>query len=409
VKIVKTSADDKYWVVRPGTNYTFGKHFFDNGVIAIGHMDCVDVEEEGTVSSEQLPIIEASIRRYWQSDENSLENAADSEITSLEIKTGLDDLSESSEVVESLQNSNERSASSIAKDVNMTKTFISDIGIGDTVISPFKEHVLIGTIVSSPYIDSEPVLAFTKDGKEQLKSKLKYKLRRRVKWDKIEPKKTMPWMIQKSLSSAQAVYSLNHHRELLEHWLYSVFMSEEGLHFSTFISKQTDISQFHIAEFQRFIQKLELTAAYIVDNNISLEGDFAEQLENAYFEYGNTGNFTLTTKQSFTSPGNIWSQINGPELRQKVFALLLLQSFGVYGANNSIDDDVQPFVDTITKVAQSLSTTENFESHKKHIGADIDKVRKTKIDTEDLVTEDQKSNKVMAAFPSMKEQTEVGI
>ena len=50
MKLHTVTSDIKYWVIRPGNDAIYFRHFMQNGVVALGHIDNV-VKEEGVIKS----------------------------------------------------------------------------------------------------------------------------------------------------------------------------------------------------------------------------------------------------------------------------------------------------------------------------------------------------------------------
>lgn len=380
--IIKLEGDRKYWVVRSGTGGNFIDHFYQNNIMAIGHMDDVVINSSGYVTDEDMKHIESAIRA----------NENEKEI----------DLRET--------------VAQVTKRISTVRAFITEIKVGDIILTPKDDSVLIGTVISEPYIELNKVDVLNKKGLKSNKQ-LNYCLRRKMKWDKMAVKSSLPFSLRESLGSSQSIFRLDHHKSLLEHWLYSIFVNEDGLHFSTRIDQLENISQFHITEFQRTIQKLELIADLIANNKIQMlenSKEFLEQLEEAYLVYGMESRFSLTTKQSFTSPGNIWSYIpfskanlDAVETKQKIFALALLIQV-VYGSAMATNlDDVQlsqEQIEQVINVAQIIKVEGNFKQHQNNLRAHLDERRKENVD---FKTENVPSDKKVT-FPDVEEKGDIG-
>lgn len=299
MELIHLEGEKRYWVVRPGVGSPYLRHFEQNACIAIGHIDEVPFLSDGYITDEDIDSSLTHINHAQLQKEEELRDTV----------------------------------SQISKKVGTARTFVSELNIGDIVLSPKDDAILVGTITSLPYISTDSLTATTGSG-EISRNKLTYKLRRKVDWDGVKVKSFLPWQLRDSLRSSQAVFSLNSHKTLLEHWLYSIFINESGLHFSTRISQTTAIKQFQVTEFQRIIQKLELIADLIISNEVNTDDvdSFLEYIDTKYYQYGLGEKFTLTTSQSFASPGNIWSYVPllSEDNRKKllVLALLVQTSFG---------------------------------------------------------------------------------
>ncbi|MFC3200872.1 hypothetical protein ACFOEW_03435 [Alteromonas oceani] len=378
MELIEIQGTKRYWVVRPGIGASFLHHFQQNECIAIGHIDDCPVTSSGFITPEKMDLVQANINQIvQQQDQDERETTAQ-----------------------------------LTKRIGTAKTFIGEIQVGDTIITPKDESLLIGTVTSEPFIEKEPLFAVKSNG-DRSTAKLDFMLRRKVKWDGIRTKSYMPWQLRESLRSSQAVFSLDKHKTLLEHWLYSIFINDDGLHFSTRISQTNNISQFHITEFQRLIQKLELVADFIVNDAIDLtdETTFLNSIEDNYYIYGLEDKFTLTTSQSFASPGSIWSfvpKISPDDSYRKkllVLALLVQSSFGA-NAEEAVQPDLISKTDMIQihESTEILRTAGHFDDFRRNILASLDERRKTTIN----ITEEAVPNAKPVIFPEVSSEGETG-
>jgi predicted Mrr-cat superfamily restriction endonuclease len=372
LEILNLGTDRKYWVVRCGQGANYLEHFSQNEIVAIGHMDRVTVKNSGYVTPDDIDVIKGHLSDYQ---------------TSL------------------LAEDRETKAQS-SKRLSTIKAFICEIEVGDTILSPKENNILVGTVTSQPFIEGNALNSKNANGELSI-NKLSYSLRRCVKWEGFHFKKSLPWHLRESLGSSQAIFRLDHHKELLEHWLYSTFIDGKSLHFSTKIEQSTNISQFHVTEFQRTIQKIELLADLILQNKFNIESEtFEDDLEDLYLKYGFESKFTLTTKQSFTSPGNIWSTVTCADPKKLAIVAMLLQtSYG--NAAPLIDKDMQISqiqIENTLKSAEWVKTTGNLDEHRKSLLAHLEKRRKTTVTVEEVKT----PNNQKVIFPDVKEDGDTG-
>jgi hypothetical protein len=375
--LLQLDNDRRYWVVRAGEGGTYFKHFEHNGVVAIGHMDDIGVTA-GSINNEDIPNVEIALRKK---------------------ETG--------------KGKDAKNSGQISKAVSTIRSFVSNVRIGDVVITPKDNLLLIGKIASDPYIKHEPI-QISRDGLVS-SVKLPFSLRREVEWETIESKSQIPWPVNDSLRSSQTLFRLEN--ELLEHWLYGMFIDSKGLHFSTRINRDEDISSFHTVEFQRNIQKLELIATLASEDRLDLGQDIGslfKQIESTYQQMGFNNGFSLTTKQSFTSPGNIWSSIKGnlednsPDKR-KIFMLALLVQL-VFSTGNVEASDIEfgGLTDVDKKLlfeaAKIMKIEGHFNTHQKELKANLAKPK-----TSDKPVDKKKIplNKPII-FPDVKEDGDTG-
>lgn len=333
----------KYWVVRPGSNGRYFEHFRSNNVMCLGHMDQVPVLGEGIISKDDIEYIDIEIKK--------IENAK--------------------------PNDKRESSSQITKKVSQIKTFISEMSVGDIVFTLDSDRVLIGTIKSEPFVEDTPIIAHDKKGHP---SSLYYKLRRDVEWEHPKPRQDIPFMVRSSLVANPTVFSLESHKLMLNHWLFSLFRQDDKIYFSTQLGSEHGISQFHVTEFQRIIQKLELITDKIDNKEINcqtvFDDEFFSKIESLYIEKGLKSEFTLTTKNVFMSPGNIWSEMIASEAKAAIFTALLSASFGL-SAETVNDDNLSPEInDVIKNITVNLNSKSHFESLRSKIDANLDKPNK---------------------------------
>ena len=355
MELIHLEGYKRYWVVRPGSGSPFLSHFEQNNCIAIGHIDEVPFSTDGTITGEDIDTAVSHINQAQQQKE-----------------------AEERDTV-----------AQISKKVGAARTFVCELSIGDVILSPKDDAILIGTVTSEPFISSTPLRA-TKANGEINRKELTYKLRRKVQWDGVKVKSFLPWQLKDSLRTSQTIFSLDQHKTLLEHWLYSIFINESGLHFSTRISQTTAIKQFQVTEFQRLIQKLELIADLIVADEVNTENtsDFLEFIDSMYYRYGLAQKFTLTTSQSFASPGNIWSYVPllNTENKKKLLVLaLLVQSSFAHATPDDLPSSgllTQAEISQINNASSIIRTAGHFDEFRSGLNASLDERRKTTVNVE---------------------------
>lgn len=327
----------QYWVVRAGSKAISYQQFISSDCVALGHMDNIGFDSEGVITEEDVPELERRI------------------------------------VLLNSRNANREEPRQLSARLGQIKHFINDFQIGDTVFTLSKSRISIGTITSDAYIDSEPLFSYNSSGERVISSQPQI-LRRKVKWESHKLRTSLPTPISRSLGSQKTVFSLDAHQELLKHWLYGVYIENNELHFTTEINQTTDIAQFHLSEFQRIIQKLELFSMLDLDEN-SFDED---QLHDLYYLYGGEDRFTLTNKSIFTSPGHSWGKVLGDRATLIAFAFLITGCMGetitpVDSNDSTILNNKQA---ELTQAIEHIKTTTTLESHKDHLEAFISKPNK---------------------------------
>jgi predicted Mrr-cat superfamily restriction endonuclease len=375
MKLQVIDNDVNYWVVRAGENAKYYEHFRHNGIVALGHID-------------ELSVDEGIIREISAVDLTSAFTA---------INTPTDE--EESETDEGVP-----TASQIGANVTQAARFINEIKVGDIIITVNKKRVSLGTVKSEAYIERSDLRFFKPDGNLHSRA-LKYKLRRKVEWEPAKLRASMPSPIKPSLSAHQTLFSISEaNQELFTHWLYGVFQKNDKLYFSTKIDERDKISQFNVTEFQRAIQKIELLAEQIANNNFVNSDDLNAILDEQYRLSGMHGEFTLTTKNSFLSPGNIWNEVSGGELKQVIFAMILGVLFN-QNVEASEDVVVTPSQVIAIEIAANNIKDGDFEYLRESIKATLDSPNKSLR----VVTPDALSDKEVIVFPRVNVEGDTGI
>jgi predicted Mrr-cat superfamily restriction endonuclease len=370
MKLQVIDNDVNYWVVRAGENAKYYEHFRHNGIVALGHID-------------ELSVDEGIIREISAVDLTSAFTA---------INTPTDE--EESETDEGVP-----TASQIGANVTQAARFINEIKVGDIIITVNKKRVSLGTVKSEAYIERSDLRFFKPDGNLHSRA-LKYKLRRKVEWEPAKLRASMPSPIKPSLSAHQTLFSISEANQEL----YGVFQKNDKLYFSTKIDERDKISQFNVTEFQRAIQKIELLAEQIANNNFVNSDDLNAILDEQYRLSGMHGEFTLTTKNSFLSPGNIWNEVSGGELKQVIFAMILGVLFN-QNVEASEDVVVTPSQVIAIEIAANNIKDGDFEYLRESIKATLDSPNKSLR----VVTPDALSDKEVIVFPRVNVEGDTGI
>lgn len=345
----------KYWVVRAGTHAKFYEHFKQNEIVSLGHID--EITNENGI----LKIIDPEKLTTLILD-NITSKKKQIEVTSLNSVDHED------------KDSNEPSINQISSTVSQVNTFVNEMKIGDVIITLNDKYVLVGTIKSESYIDNTTLIAYNKLG-TALERKLSYKLRRKIEWNTPKERSTIPKPIRATFNAHQTIFSISDtNEELLLHWLYGMYQKENSLFFSTKIEEKNRISQFNLTEFQRAIQKLELIAEKISKNNLNLSNDIIKTIDEQYIRSGLANEFTLSTKNSFMSPGNIWSEVRGDAKKLAVFSILLglLFNVDVEASSYNISEKELSVMIATTKALKEPNSG-NFDLFRDSIDANLEK------------------------------------
>ena len=127
LKLREISSETNYWVVRAGEAGKFFQHFTQGNIISIGHLN-----EMPSVSTSQI-----------------------------------NDTSEFEQLLTSYKAQlvpNQKSKSSTTVKISQVKKFVSDIKVGDVVLSLSDDYIIAGTVSSEAYIDDDIIIVRDLDG-----------------------------------------------------------------------------------------------------------------------------------------------------------------------------------------------------------------------------------------------------
>ncbi|WP_336716906.1 hypothetical protein [Pantoea ananatis] len=317
--------NSKFWVVRSGDSGVFYDHFVHNSIVAIGHIDNMDYNDETLNNSDA---VETLLLRYKK--------------TLLEKKESL------------------ASASNKAGQVNR---FINQMSIGDVVITLDGKRIIVGVIKSKPYKCADNVTLKNIDGTTS-DLMLKFSLRREVDWGRSQMRNKLSLAINNSFRANQTVFSANEHWKELNHWLSVAFISEGEAYISSRIEQKNGINNLDIAQYSIIINKIEAIAETLA--GINIEETSSEKLikifEENYIELRRNRAFTVTTQQVFLSPGDLWAKTSGHRLKSLIVIATFLFMFGIEPtfANDQDKQFVEANREAITLLIDKVKHDESF-------------------------------------------------
>ena len=376
MKVQVVDSEVKFWVIRPGEKAKYFNHFTEHNVVALGHIDHI-ADEEGIIEEVDHAKLKQALTNF-KGENRDKDEAFDKDLESAQISSAAGQVS----------------------------TFVNDVKIGDLIITLNSTFILIGTVTSDAYVEDSELKVLRADGNGYADNALSYKLRRNVVWGERKKREIIPKPIKPCFSPSQTLFSISEHNLVLfTHWLYSIYIIDGRLHFSTKINEPDNISHFNLTEFQRAIQKLELITKRVLTEDVEISENLLSDLEVSYLLDGVNNEFTLTTKNSFLSEGNIWSGIEGNTLKLAVFSMLLGSLFSTpIEASEEVSLTVKQkaFMQHTVKL---MKDDGNFELFKKGIQASLDKPNT--INRKIEVTEP--ANTTRLVFPKLKKEGDVGL
>ncbi|EME2526406.1 hypothetical protein ACS769_15840 [Yersinia enterocolitica] len=282
-KVLDMDLSSQCWVVRAGNGSEFFNHFLDNKLAAIGHFD------------------------DFINDTTLIDNS------------GFDDI-----VLKFYADAKKKELSQqvISANVNQVRKFIFEMNVGDIIFTIGDHHVVAGVITSEPYI-SEGVL--TKHEEPLSPRDMSFKLRRNIEWGRLYPKDDIPMAIRRTFWANQTVFSASEHTKSIYHWLNSVFISGSTVYASSRINQKDDIHHYSVTQFSNALNKIEALAhiiEYRIANNQRIDDITLDEVKVCLNYLANENLLTLTTQQSFMSPGDYWTGFSSNS-RQSIIAFTL--------------------------------------------------------------------------------------
>ena len=343
--IYEVPEDRRYWVVRANQSLYYD-HFTRYGVIAVGHLNSLDIKVEDQES--------------FSPDEKDLKPS---------VSKG-SDLKGAKKAQES-------------KNFNQLKNFIFNINVGDWVVTVRDSSLRFGIIESEPYIDNTP-LEIIYDIEKGRSVEMDYLLRRKVTWGPTIQRKKMPYGLVTSLGSQLTVFNIDKHWEAIYHSLYPAFIKNDELFLSLKIRAEEEISNYSIVQILHFMNEVEVIAKEFGNN---LTEDNFEELFRCYAEQNL---FTLTTKAQFHSPGDIWNKIIIPNVKKGKKASVALIVYAMIFGNSQLGMDGVLDLETRQKIwdlALKRMAENNIEQTVKNL-----ELAKPSYDTKPLESMDEKKS-----------------
>lgn len=367
----------KYWVVRPGEGAQYFKHFHDHSIIALGHVDNVLGANEGTLDNVESSDVKSALLDLYKKQNEQGQEWDEAE--------------------------GHAAASSAAGQVS---TFVNEMNLGDVIITLDSKSILIGRIVSQAYVENTELKIIKSNSSGYSQHTLSYKLRRKIKWESIRQRVHLPTPIKPCFSPSQTVFSISESKiGLFKNWLFSIYFQNDKLFFSTKINEPDDISQFNLTEFQRAIQKIELIADRVINNDVEITPNLIKDIDRQYLLSGINDEFTLSAKNSFLSEGNIWSTVTGNKKRSLAYAIML---GGLFNVEVVSADDVFFSSEQIAFMeynVKSIKDDGDFDLFRQKIQASLDSPNLTIKEYEEVspVVKDK------IEFPKTSSKGEIGI
>lgn len=265
------SPEQQVWVVRAEKGNLlplFRKH----GIVAIGHLDILNLPDEQTVFSLKTLKLASRFKQAYQ-------NIAARNLDYIIPSDGTTD-----------------------SHIRQVHSFVNDMNIGDLVVTLSQKHVLIGRITGLPRLNKNVLYAPDPKAPDR-QIELSYNLRRKVSWLQPIPRRGITLPLKKSLKANQTVFRLKDNASLVYHLIYPFFEMNGKLHTSIEINQPENIDNYSVFTLLEFLSIFEVAAK---NPNVSLS-----EIESLTKSLGKNGSLTLETKGHFMSVGDILTNLSG--------------------------------------------------------------------------------------------------
>lgn len=278
--IPERSEGERIWVVR-ASGGRFVQHFVQENLVAIGHIDGLNVQENPNL----IPLSDLKIFLATPS-----------------------------------RDGHQPSKATVSNLANQVDTFISELKSGDLILTLDHNNVAVGRISGAAYCDTK--IIELELGKRT--SKMPFQLRRKVVWGPILDRKKLPYSIEASLRAHQTVFSLDEHWELLYHFLFPIFRDQENVYFSININQHQDIDSFSVSQLLGLFSDFEAIVK-------AFDPDKLETLDLLIKRFRTKNQYSLTCKAEFMSEGHIWSKLGLSKKEGKKLLFFLVAWAALFG------------------------------------------------------------------------------
>ena len=265
IKIYNVPESRRYWVVRAESG-TFFDHFNKSGLIALGHLNFLELSDQPEGSLFDWGTLQGNYERHTKA---------------FEIKKGTK-----------------------TAHLGQVKSFLFDMKPDDWVITVGNAAVRFGRIAGAPFVDRKP-FSIIHDLESGRSTEMDLHLRRRVVWGPLISRKNLPFGLLISLKANQTLFSLDSKWEAIYHTLYAAFTRCNRLYLSLKIRTQARIKNHEVSSIFHLLDEVEVLGKELAHGNHAILYDF-DRVFDSYIEYNE---LTLTTKAQFHSPGEIWNAI----------------------------------------------------------------------------------------------------
>lgn len=336
LSLVKARPENqRFWVVRAsGGRYV--PHFRRGGVVAIGHLNKLHLQE-GDVDERLLVGLDKALEKEFP----------------------------------------DRTRGSITSHVNQVASLIAGMQPGDMVVTLDSEALMVGLVDGPPSVDRRPIVVEYSDGTD---SAMPHILRRSVRWGPTLSRHEVPTALENTLFAHQTVFNVDEHWASIYHLLYPCFRFKDRLYLSANIQQPDQIHSYAVAQLFSALSGLEAVGSALAKSD-------SRSYDEIFASFAAEHRFALSTRAEFMSPGNVWSTVTMGTKAMAWTALIYVMLFG--GDMKLIKAD-----GVITKEMREKAWELVLEMSKRH---DFDRVRDElrlqlpRVDTRALDDRDEKN------------------
>ncbi len=310
-----------YWFIRAGNNGgKYFYHFKDNSVVGLGHTDDV-----GLIFDDAHILVEQDIASIIGSTRSYLNNQGES-------------------------------ASQISNKTNQINRFLTNMNIGDIVLTINDGFLMAGRVSSDAYFGSiELALSTERDG--PIPTHCGFTLRRDITWGRPKPRGLMPVELEKAFRYTGSIMQLTSDEQVkaVNHWLYPVHFQNDEVRCTLRISSPEALSNRQLTKLSSFLDEVELMSSYV--ENSLLSGEEVDILALRQFMRDNeeSFNYALKAQHLFMSPGHQYIQLEGSRFKRFVYATLLV---GLLSSEAVAIEDVPPELELLNSLQIQMLVAE---------------------------------------------------
>ncbi|HHQ4479045.1 TPA: hypothetical protein ACSPZR_003840, partial [Aeromonas veronii] len=256
---------------------------------------------------------------------------------------------------------NDEKKSVVARQVGQVRQFLTQVNIGDIVLTLTESKVLAGRVTSRCYYDETELKVRERDSIDGCY----FPLRIKVEWGKAQARESIPYLIDKSFRNTGTIFGISEEDKIkiLNHWLHPIHFVDDEVRCSINIKSQEKLSNRKLSNLSSVYDQLELLAGFIAgfdnpeDATVEAFLDFLSAKCSTY-------DYQLTAQHAFMSPGHQFIQLKGSQVKIKAFALAfscLFNSTLVFAEEEANDPILTEKVIELAQILKDKSVERSIE------------------------------------------------